>query len=239
MLCVGLGKRLAWAKPIPVLQCFSCTEVSVWCCARSRLNLHGLNVCSRKDVISNASFLHDGAYRADWKAVVSAEGSRELQHKAEVLTLEEEPSRMVLSLKPVCCETAAELLRTPAILLALAAHFCFSTWALPTASLWLCCMLCVLGPQVSSLGGSKAMRSFSHWRSLLWDSHIWDPCKAIVKLHSSCQGLSCYCQHAVDQIWPQWNQLQILIDGAGPGSLLVLQVVSQLRKMSPLFFLKR
>lgn len=76
------------------------------------LNLHGLSVCSRKDVISNASFLHDGAYRADWKAVMSAEGSCGLQHKAEVLRLEEEPSRIVLSLKPMCCETAAELFRT-------------------------------------------------------------------------------------------------------------------------------
>lgn len=68
------------------------------------LNLHGLNVCSGEDVISNASFLHDGAYRAEWEAVVCAEGSRGPQHKAEVLRLEEEPSKKVLSLKPVCCE---------------------------------------------------------------------------------------------------------------------------------------
>lgn len=105
------------------------------------------------------------------------------------------------------------------------------------ASLWPCCVLCVPGPQLGSLGGSKAMRSFSHWRSLLWDSsYLRCKCKAIVKLHPSCWGLSCYCQHALDEIWPLWNQLQTLIDGAGPGALLVLQVVPQLRKTSPFFF---
>lgn len=49
------------------------------------------------------------------------------------------------------------------------------------ASLWPCCMLCVPGPQVSSLGGSKAMRSLSDWRSLLWDSSylrsMWRCCE--------------------------------------------------------------
>lgn len=116
------------------------------------LNLHGLNVCSGEDVISNASFLPDGAYRAEWEAVVCAEGSRGPQHKAEVLRLEEEPSKKVLSLKPVCCETAAELIRA----------FLPFPWpwqlipAPPPASLWPCCVLCVPGPQVGSLGGSKA-----------------------------------------------------------------------------------
>lgn len=87
-----------------------CTELCDAVPEADYLNLHGLK-CSRKDVISNASILHDGAYWADWKAVVSAEWSCGLQHRAKVLRLEEEPSRMVLSLKPVCCEAAAELIR--------------------------------------------------------------------------------------------------------------------------------
>lgn len=40
------------------------------------LKLHGLKVCPRKVVISNACFFGDGVDRADSKAVVSAEGSR-------------------------------------------------------------------------------------------------------------------------------------------------------------------
>lgn len=148
----------------------SCSELCDAMPEADYLNLHGLNVCSRKDVVSNTPFLHGGAYRADWTAVVSAEGSCGLQHKAEVLRLEEEPSKMVLSLKPVCCETAAELIRT----------FLPSSWPwqlIPAPPPELCQLLpcghavcCVPGPQVGSLGGSKAMRNLSHWRSLLWDS---------------------------------------------------------------------
>lgn len=99
--------------PIPVLQCialYGCTELCDAVPEADYLDLHGLNVCSRKVVISNASLLHDGAYRADWKAVVSAEGSCGLQHNAEVLGLEEEPSKVAWLQWQVCCETAAELM---------------------------------------------------------------------------------------------------------------------------------
>lgn len=91
-------------------------------------------------------------------------GSSRMQ---EVLRLEEEPSKSVLSLKPMCCETAAELIRT----------FLPSFWpwqfipappVLPCG----CAVCCVPGPQVGSLGGSKAMRSLSHWRFLCGTAHI-------------------------------------------------------------------
>jgi len=65
-------------------------------------------VCFRKDVISNACFFGAGVCRADSKAVVLAEGSHGLQHEAgEALRPEEEPSELVSSLKPMCCETTA------------------------------------------------------------------------------------------------------------------------------------
>lgn len=78
-------------------------------CARSRFffKIHGLKVCFRKDVVSNACVLSDGVYRADSKAVLRAEGSHGLQHEAgEALRLKEGPSKVVLLLKPTCCETA-------------------------------------------------------------------------------------------------------------------------------------
>lgn len=107
------------------------------------LKWHGLKVCSRKDVLSNAWVFRDGVDRADLKAVVPAEGSCGLQHEArEVLRLEEEPSEVVLSLKPTCCETAAWAEQDfPALLLASAAHSCSSTRALTTAPLWPRCAL--------------------------------------------------------------------------------------------------
>lgn len=168
MLCVGLGKRLAWAKPIPGLQC--CTELCDAVPEADYLNLNGLNVCSRKDVISNVSFLHDGAYRAAWKAVVSAKGSCGLQHKAEVLRLEEEPSKMVLSLKPTCCETAAELIRI----------FLPSSWPwqlIPAPPPELCncfpvamlCVVCSRSPGWLSMW-QQGHEKLKYWRSLSWDS---------------------------------------------------------------------
>lgn len=92
------------------------------------------------------------------------------------------------------------------------------------------------GPQVGCLSGSKVRGALSHYKSLLGDSSRLDPCKAVVKLHPSCWGLSCYCQHAVDEIGPWWNQLQTLSDGAGPGSLSVLLIVPQWRKNPTFYF---
>lgn len=164
-----------------------------------------------------------------WKP---AEGSHGLQCEAgEALRLEEKPGEVVLSMKTTCCETAAWTEQDfPALLLASAAHSCSSTWALTTAPCGHAACWGAPGPHVGCLSGSKVRGSLSHYKSLLGDSSRLDPCKAVVKLHPSCWGMSCYCQHAVDEVGPWWNQLQTLSDGAGPGSLLVLLIVPQWRK---------
>lgn len=120
------------------------------------LKWHRLKVCFRKGVISNAWFFADGIYRADSKAVVLAEAPVGLQRGAgEALRLEEEPSEVILSLRPTCCETKAWTERGfPALLLASVARSCLSTWALTTDPLWPCC----------TLGCSRSPRQLPGWQ---------------------------------------------------------------------------
>lgn len=190
------------------------------------LKQHGLKERSKKDVTSKACFyFRVGDYRAASKA-----GKREQWTPARGRSgWRRNPVRWFSCWSQLIVKPHPGLSRT----------FLPSSWPqqyIPasTPQLW----QLLLSGQVPRLATCMAARSGEAWVTLgpfLGTACDQDLSKAVVKLHSSCWGLPCYCQYAVDEIWPQQNQLQTFGDGAGPGFLLVLQIVSLL--IETFFFL--